>query len=301
MHFDTIHHYNNNGAVNPLRPLPPILTPQYWTANGLYPEYVPYSPVSWNVGTPTLKNVSAVYEPYDGILTVSGSGNMRDYPQKSVPWNAYRSNIRTIEIAEGITKIGNYAFSATDIKSIVVPDGVTQIGLFAFSNTAIAQVDIPETVSSIDSAAFGMCYDLDTVFVHWTTVSGIKTSAAAFDGDTLAAITLVVPDGRKAMYQAYEPWKYMNVLEINELNTPPPPADTATAVAATEALALPLYPNPTTGVVYIDNPDNAEVVVYSSVGALVMRTQGDKIDLSDFAAGVYVVRVGQRSGKIVKK
>jgi hypothetical protein len=307
MHFDTIHHYNNNGKVNPIPALHPILTAQYWSANKLFPEDTPYPLQTWNVGTPTLKDVSVNYESYDGRLTVSGSGAMRDYLQKkSVPWNDYRSSIRTIEITAGITKIGDYAFDATNIKSIIIPDGLTQIGVFAFSNTAIEKVDIPATVNRIDSAAFGACKDLDTVFVHWTALSSIRTSAAAFDGLTLAEVTLVVPDGRRSMYKAFEPWKYMNILEINELSVPTPSdtitdTDTITAIATAGALALPLYPNPTTGVVYIDNPDGAEVVVYSSVGALVLRTKGDKVDLSKFAAGVYVVRVGQRSGKIKKE
>jgi hypothetical protein len=300
MHFDTIHHYNNNGKINPIPALPPILTAKYWTASNLYPEATPYPLQTWTVGAPTLKNVSAVYESYDGILTVSGSGAMRNYSQeKSMSWYAYRSNIRTIEIAEGITKIGNYAFSATDIKSVVIPASVTQIGIFAFSNTAIAKIDIPATVDSIEDAAFGMCRHLDTVFVHWTALSDIKTSAAAFDSVTLAEIALVVPDGSKSAYKEAEPWKYMNILEINELSTS---GDTnTTAVETLHATSLQLYPNPTTGVVYIDNPDGAEVAVYSSAGALVLRTKGDKVDLSKFAAGVYLLKVGRRSGKIIKE
>jgi hypothetical protein len=74
----------------------------------------------------------------------------------------------------------------------------------------------------------------------------------------------------------------------------------ATGVLMSRA-ALSVHPNPTDGVVYIDNPDGAEVTVYTVSGAVVVRTTADVIDLSDYPAGVYVITVGGKVAKVVKR
>jgi len=47
-----------------------------------------------------------------GLLTISGEGNMADYSSSaSVPWNDYRSSIKTVVMEEGVTSISDFAFS----------------------------------------------------------------------------------------------------------------------------------------------------------------------------------------------
>ncbi len=56
------------------------------------------------------------------VLTISGEGNMDDYYSffYTAPWNLYRGSVHTIDIAEGVTSIGNYAFNGcSNVKSIV--------------------------------------------------------------------------------------------------------------------------------------------------------------------------------------
>jgi hypothetical protein len=75
----------------------------------------------------------------------------------------------------------------------------------------------------------------------------------------------------------------------------------STAVGTTHVLPLQLYPNPTTGLVYIDNPDGAEVEVYNVQGALLLRSKAAVIDLSQHAAGAYIIMVGSKAAKVVKQ
>ena len=46
----------------------------------------------------------------DSVLTISGSGDMNDYSSIRAPWIKYNGSIISIEIQDGVTSIGNYAF-----------------------------------------------------------------------------------------------------------------------------------------------------------------------------------------------
>ena len=77
----------------------------------------------------------------DGILIISGSGNMDDFmnnvgmaEKDTIPWYSQRSSIKTIVILEGITKIGGYAFiDCSNLTNVTIPASVTCIGKQAFS------------------------------------------------------------------------------------------------------------------------------------------------------------------------
>jgi hypothetical protein len=76
----------------------------------------------------------------------------------------------------------------------------------------------------------------------------------------------------------------------------------STAVLATPAESLLAYPNPTSGVVYIDNPDGAEAEVYTIDGTLLLRSKAATIiDLSKYAGGTYIIKVGNKAAKVVKE
>jgi len=72
-------------------------------------------------------------------------------------------------------------------------------------------------------------------------------------------------------------------------------------VETLRATSLQTYPNPTTGIVYIDNPTGAEVEVYTLSGALLLRSKSTVIDLSRHAAGVYVIKAGSKAAKVVRQ
>lgn len=68
----------------------------------------------------------------NGILTISGTGDMNDYNYSS-PWPWSNKNIKTVIINAGVTSIGNSAFYyCTGLTSITIPNSVTSIGERAF-------------------------------------------------------------------------------------------------------------------------------------------------------------------------
>ena len=120
------------------------------------------SDVSWELNAKTL------------ALSISGTGAMADYASSSsVPWTSVHGKITSATIAEGVTSVGNYAFSGCSIlNNVSIPDGVTTIGGSAFSGCSnLANVNIPDGVTTIGSSAFYGCSNLANVNIPATVTS----------------------------------------------------------------------------------------------------------------------------------
>ena len=72
----------------------------------------------------------------DGVLTISGIGDMKDYATYvtgEAPWYKSRSLIESVIINEGCTSIGDYAFAyCRSLTSVTIPSSITSIGKCAF-------------------------------------------------------------------------------------------------------------------------------------------------------------------------
>lgn len=105
------------------------------------------------------------WEFADGILTISGTGDMYDYSEDYLaPWNEHCLEITNVTISGGVTSIGSYAFCYCSVKSITLPFGLKHIGISAFFYCPnIQQINIPDSVEYIDPYAFSCCKGLHTV------------------------------------------------------------------------------------------------------------------------------------------
>ena len=117
-------------------------------------------------------NVTATLN--NSTLTICGIGAMRNYIwepmgngyRTSAPWKGLETFIRTVNIGEGVTSIGNHAFYGfTGITSVTIPKSVTSIGHYAFHGCTNLTVTIPKS-TSIGRNAFLYClainYENDT-------------------------------------------------------------------------------------------------------------------------------------------
>jgi len=104
------------------------------------------------------ENVTWTYVEESQKLIISGSGPMTDFRwYSSVPWRSYIDVIQTVEISEGVTSIGNWAFYQCEaLTSVTIPNGITKIGSGAFEYCdALTSVAIPNSVTTIGNDAFG--------------------------------------------------------------------------------------------------------------------------------------------------
>ena len=124
----------------------------------------------------------------DGTLTISGTGAMKnyDYDNPSPVYN--NSNVKKVVIEDGVTSIGNAAFSyCSNLTSIMIPDSVASIGNYAFNGcssltsitildsitiigkdaffncSSLTSITIPDSITSIGESAFSYCSSLKTI------------------------------------------------------------------------------------------------------------------------------------------
>ena len=128
----------------------------------------------------------------DLTLTISGSGDMRNFLGSDLPWKAKKAKIRTIVIEDGITSVGDYAFySLNKLMSLSLGKSASSIGKYSFSDcVSLNSITIPDSVKSIGQSAFSNCSGLKSI-----TISDNVTSigGSAFEGcSSLTSIT--IPD-----------------------------------------------------------------------------------------------------------
>lgn len=118
----------------------------------------------------------------DGTLTVSGHGRMDNYSYSTpAPWR--QEEYTRLVVEEGITYLGNHAFSMNDnLEEIRLPESLTEIGSNVFeSDDGLTEITLPGSVTDIGTYAFCRCSGLRKVTLP-DSVKMINT--CAFDGCT---------------------------------------------------------------------------------------------------------------------
>lgn len=93
-----------------------------------------------------------------GVLTVSGIGIMTDYSDEGTPWYYHRASITSAIVENGVTTIGDYAFSNCAITEVSLPNTLTTIGEAAFNRcSALTSITLPNSVTTIGAYAFRSC------------------------------------------------------------------------------------------------------------------------------------------------
>lgn len=111
------------------------------------------------------------------------------------------SGLTSITIPDGVTSIGDWAFSSSGLTNITIPgsvmsigawsfafcdrlknvrivNGITCIGSLAFENCGLISITIPDSVTNINSMAFDYCSDLKEVFYNGTAEQWAQISIA---------------------------------------------------------------------------------------------------------------------------
>lgn len=136
------------------------------------------------------KNITWVLDD-DGTLTLSGSGEMKDYiARRYASWHKHIGKIKKVLISEGITSIGNEIFiGCENLTSVTIPNSVMRIGDAAFLDCkSLTSVTLPNSVTSIEEGAFAGCESLTSVIIP-NSVMRIG-SAAFFSCESLTSVTI---------------------------------------------------------------------------------------------------------------
>ena len=151
----------------------------------------------------------------DGELIISGDGDMGN----KIYWIQYSYNdpdkvqIKSIVINDGITGIGNGAFSNLQyVTDITIADTVTYIGNSAFSScNSLEKLELSENLVSIGDNAFESCYSLTDIILPDTLKS---IGERAFYSSGLKKID--IPDGITAI----EEWTFAFSEKLENVTLP---------------------------------------------------------------------------------
>lgn len=139
----------------------------------------------------------------DGLLTVSGVGEIPDYPFSSErvdsPWWGRRTEIDAVRVSDGVTAVGASAFyGCRNLKRVTLPDSVTRIGEWAFADCAsLERVTLSAALRRIDRGAFSDCKALTEIDIP-SAVGSIESWTFC---NCVRLRRVTVPDGLSAIGQ----------------------------------------------------------------------------------------------------
>lgn len=147
----------------------------------------------------------------DSVITVSGTGKMKDYP---VPQYMTIAGFR-FTMNGGL--LSPFYSEASVERGAVFEEGVTYIGNNTFYKGTyhsgypyLTTLILPSTLTEISSTAFRGLVALSDVYVSWTTAASIP---AWNNSVNVSQATLHVPCGTKSLYQAKSGWNGFNIVE----------------------------------------------------------------------------------------
>jgi len=171
----------------------------------------------------------------DSVLTVAGTGNVPFLGWYSL-WNPLAGDIHKIVVEDGITSIGDSAFMScayivdlsigNTVRTIgvrafyhctapfvILPESLQKIGDYAFAEGAATHISIPESVTEIGASAFEKNTGLQDVTVSWNSPLELNYDSDPFAGIDKSLVTLHVPVGTIAAYQAANVWMDFNIVD----------------------------------------------------------------------------------------
>jgi hypothetical protein len=174
-----------------------------------------------------------------GVLTIRGSGPIANYSSNGAePWaqDNYRPLITRVVVREGITHIGNRAFSSlTALTSVTLPQSLRSIGsrVFASSN-ALENFTIPSGVDSIYDAPFREMTGLKSL----TLPDGLRSVPSGLLHENTGITTLVIPASVTRFVGASGPfWNNSSLRQVDVLATTPPSSFSTGVLEASGATA----------------------------------------------------------------
>ncbi len=155
----------------------------------------------------------AVNKDTYGSVTIPA--NAEGYEVIGIEGSAFETayHLTEITLPTTIISLDEKAFYFCYAKEINLPEGLTAIPKDAFRYADIIRIIIPASVQAIGNEAFYFCTKLSYVIMESAIPFAIPEDAFP----TRANVTLYVPKGSKAAYQAADYWKdFKEIIELEE-------------------------------------------------------------------------------------
>ncbi len=109
----------------------------------------------------------------EGVLTISGTGEMDKFDYEDEPWHIYKTIITSVIVEDGVTNIRESLFYNCDsLKTVTIADSVTEIGDYAFTGCgALESVKLSNGLTAISNSLFSDCYRIKSIIIPANVVS----------------------------------------------------------------------------------------------------------------------------------
>ncbi len=138
------------------------------------------------------------WKHYDDKIIIHGEGTMYDYAADSVPWYQFRDIVKTVEVFDGATSIGNNAFAlCKNLNTLTLSGTIENIGENAFGGCRMlfdiyCYILFPPIASensfvNYNAYLYILCdyqryYEADMVFGNFRNMQCIGTQSTPTDG-----------------------------------------------------------------------------------------------------------------------
>jgi len=216
----------------------------------------------------------------NGLLKISGSGNMNDYYIGNSPFYLNK-DIKEIVIGDGVTSIGDCAFwGCSSLTSIEISDGVTSIGMSVFDScSSLTSIEIPVGVTRLKDFVFYGCSSLTSI----TIPEGLTSiGSSAFESCSSLTSIAILAGVTSIGESAFKDCSNLNTIYCYKNST----ADKYTD-----------YPS-IAKKVYLDDATTTAFTFNSSTGTITGYSGSEKVvNIPSNIGGVYVKAIGENAFK----
>ena len=278
-------------------------------------------------------STTVYWEIIDNTLYITGIGDMPDFEQNGSPWHSNRNAITKLDIAVGITAIGDYAlydcgnltvtlvipnnvktigyrafFWCSKLAGLVLGSAVEAIGEYAFYDCAglTGTLVIPDNVKTIGRWAFGSCSNLEGLVLGGAVETiGDWTFYDCKELKSITALPATPPvvandnafDGSPAWAQNCTLYVPVGSEEAYKTAIGWNLFATNTYTGITSATVSDLKVSVENGVIIITGITQPQVSVFDMQGRQIFSGITNRIEISQ--TGVYVVNIGNKAVKVV--
>ena len=173
--FSLIYYKNGEPCSKPITQTVNVSEVETWTGT--------YAGLDWDFNTS------------NGVFRLSGSGSMANGSQfDKTGWlSTVKAIAKSVEISNGVTSIGNYAFyQFPELESVKFPETLREIGQYAFYGCSkLKQVDFPASLTTIGKAAFNGCNSITAIEIP----SAVKEVTQSAFGNCSSLSCVYLMDG----------------------------------------------------------------------------------------------------------
>ena len=198
------------------------------------------------------------------------------------------NNLSSVTIGENVETIGSRAFmSCEKLTSVVIPNSVTTIKSHVFNGcVSLKNVTLGSTLSMIESNVFYGCTDLAEIR-SFNTVPPTVEDRYNFTTQQYIDVAVYVPESALDAYRTAAVWKnFFSIQSLQSAGINNVAENAGVTVSAVD------------GSIVINGYDGAAIVeVFGIDGNRVYS--GHDAAITDLTPGVYVVRIGNSTTKVV--